>query len=146
MLPEEPGIYILILRLSQSTAISVGKLGDFTFPAGWYAYVGSARGPGGLAARVSRHWRASETCHWHIDYLRLHAEPVAVWYTATSRNLECRWAKVLLELPGAAKPVSSFGSSDCRCPTHLVRFPARPDLLAFAGSVPSSVVETSLQV
>lgn len=146
MLPEAPGTYVLILRLPQPTAVSVGKLGDFTFPTGWYAYVGSAQGPGGLAARISRHLRGSKSCHWHIDYLRLHAEPVSVWYTASGQKVECKWAQALSELPGASTPVSDFGSSDCRCPAHLFWFPRHPDLVTFARSVDSSISEKPLQV
>lgn len=139
MLPEQPGTYVLILRLSHGTTTPVGKLGEFTFPAGWYAYAGSARGPGGLAARISRHRRKSKRRHWHIDYLRPHAELTAVWYTVGPSKAECSWAKVLSELPGVSVPAPCFGASDCRCPTHLIRFPAAPDLSVFARSVESPV-------
>jgi len=144
MLPEQPGTYALILRLPQPTTISVGKLGTFAFRAGWYAYPGSARGPGGLAARVSRHVRTSKTLHWHIDHLRAHAAPVAVWYATGAERRECRWAKGLAELPGASTPVPGFGASDCRCPAHLILLPARPDRLAFAQIVDGPVSESLL--
>ncbi|MFO8145391.1 MAG: DUF123 domain-containing protein, partial [Candidatus Syntrophosphaera sp.] len=54
--------------------------------------VGSARGPGGLAARIARHQREPKPRHWHIDYLRAHAELIAVWYTVGSLGRECSWA------------------------------------------------------
>ncbi|HHO76762.1 MAG TPA: DUF123 domain-containing protein [Deltaproteobacteria bacterium] len=46
-----------ILLLARSTMIQVGKLGSFIFPAGHYAYIGSAFGSGGLHARIQRHIR-----------------------------------------------------------------------------------------
>ncbi len=142
MLPDQPGTYVLIMRLSQRTTAPVGKLGEFSFPAGWYAYAGSARGPGGLAARVSRHHQGSKTRHWHIDYLRAHAEPIAVWYATGSRRRECCWAEALNELPGASIPAAGFGVSDCRCPAHLIRFPTRPDLSTFTLLVDDSISES----
>ncbi len=136
---------MLILHLPQQATVRVGKLGEFVFPSGWYAYAGSARGPGGLAARVSRHCRRSKTHHWHIDYLRPYGELVAVWYTLGSQKEECRWAETLSDLPETSSPASRFGASDCRCPTHLIYFPARPDLSAFRQIVKEPVSETLLQ-
>lgn len=123
----------------------VGKLGLFAFPSGWYAYAGSARGPGGLAARVSRHECKSKLRHWHIDYLRAQAQPATVWYTLSDAKLECDWAKALRELPGASIPVRGFGASDCRCPSHLIHFSARPAISAFAGRVRNPVSQISLE-
>jgi len=37
---------------------------------GYYIYIGSAFGPGGVRARMLRHLRADKPKHWHIDYLR----------------------------------------------------------------------------
>jgi Uri superfamily endonuclease len=144
MLPRRPGTYVLIVHLPRSRTIIVGKLGEFSFPGGWYAYAGSARGPGGLAARVARHRRETTTRHWHIDYLRAHAEPVSVWHTVGSQRLECSWAGALSELPGASAPAPGFGASDCRCPAHLVRFPVQPDPLAFDRLVTSPVSDNRL--
>ena len=54
------GTYVLILNLKRAKRIVVGnskkaKLSSRLFQAGYYAYVGSAFGPGGLAARIKRH-------------------------------------------------------------------------------------------
>jgi Uri superfamily endonuclease len=144
MLPKQAGTYALTLRLSRPRTISIGRLGAFSFPAGWYAYAGSARGPGGLAARVGRHLQASKTRHWHIDYLRTHAKPVVIWYTTCTQSRECRWARALSQLPGASMPAPGFGASDCRCPAHLVLLPARPDRLVFAQLLDGPVCESLL--
>jgi Uri superfamily endonuclease len=146
MTPRQPGSYVLIMQLPQPTAVAVGQLGRFKFPPGWYAYAGSALGPGGLAARVRRHRRASKTLHWHIDYFRAHAKPVAVWYAVGVRRRECHWAQALSELPGASVPAARFGASDCQCPAHLIHFPNAPTKSDFARSTEDQVSEDALGV
>ena len=51
------GAYVLAVRLDSRRELPVGRLGRFNFPAGWYLYVGSAMGTGGLPARLRRHRR-----------------------------------------------------------------------------------------
>jgi Uri superfamily endonuclease len=68
------GVYVLILYLPYRRTIQIGRLGKFNFSDGYYAYVGSAFGPGGLAARLSHHLRRSHKPRWHIDYLRRHVD------------------------------------------------------------------------
>jgi Uri superfamily endonuclease len=122
-LPAAPGTYLLLLDLPMPTRLAVGRLGTFDFPAGRYAYTGSARGPGGLRARVGRHLRAEKRLHWHVDYLSARASIVEVWYAESTARLECLWAARLSALPGASQPIDSFGSSDCGCRSHLIRLP-----------------------
>ena len=69
-LPSLPGTYALVLSASACQKFAVGRLGTLTVEPGFYLYVGSAFGPGGLAARVGRHCRREKTCRWHVDYLR----------------------------------------------------------------------------
>ena len=128
----EKGTYALVLHLGRQEEIAIGKLGTFVFPAGYYLYLGSALGPGGLEARLARHRRRGKRPRWHIDYLLERAAPVEVWSVASGRRLECLWARAARELPGARIPVPGFGSSDCRCPSHLVHFAARPSPPLFA--------------
>jgi Uri superfamily endonuclease len=120
-LPAAPGTYLLLLDLPMPTRLAVGRLGTFDFPAGRYAYTGSARGPGGLRARVGRHLRAEKRLHWHADYLSARASIVEVWYAESTARLECVWAARLSALPGASQPIDGFGSSDCGCRSHLIR-------------------------
>jgi Uri superfamily endonuclease len=141
MAPRQPGSYVLVMRLPQGVDLDVGKLGRFHFAPGWYAYAGSARGPGGLAARVSRHRRSTKAVHWHVDTLLAHAELTTVWYTVGSQKRECDWARALSELPGACVVAPGFGASDCHCQTHLLFFPTPPDCSAFARSVDDRVWE-----
>ncbi|HSV72287.1 MAG TPA: GIY-YIG nuclease family protein [Chthonomonadales bacterium] len=132
-LPRQPGVYQVTLRLEAATRLQVGALGDFEFPAGWYVYTGSALS--GLRARVGRHLGRDVRPHWHIDWLLAHGRVVSVATCVTRRRLECAWNQVTLGLPGARIVAPGFGSSDCRCPAHLIyvgdaeRAPAglRPD-------------------
>jgi len=144
MLPDQSGTYLLILRLQDISTVEVGRLGAFRFSAGWYAYAGSARGPGGLAARVSRHLREHKSLHWHVDYLRTCASPVAVWYALGSRKRECVWAQAILNLPGASVPAPRFGASDCDCLAHLIYFHALPDVKTFARAVGETIIEKAV--
>ena len=139
MTDAEPGTYALLLKLDKQERITIGKLGTFNFPAGYYLYVGSALGPGGLRARLARHRRDSENSpgpsssrrgkklYWHIDYLLQRAQLVEVWNVASEERLECKWSEVARRLPGAQVLVQGFGSSDCRCPAHLIYFSTRPN-------------------
>ncbi len=126
-IPSLPGTYVLILRVEEAGWVQVGQLGDFRIPAGWLAYVGSARGPGGLSARLARHLRYPKPARWHVDFLQPAVRPAAVWWAAGNDRQECLWAAALVQMPGASRPIPGFGSSDCRCPAHLVHFPEPPD-------------------
>lgn len=134
-LAGEPGVYCLALRLGRGCEISVGQLGMFRFPEGWYLYVGSALGSGGLKARLGRHMRPKKRHHWHVDHLLDHARIVQVVWAAWPERLECQWAEIARGLAGATIPVPGFGASDCRCPGHLVRLSEETDFLAISGSL-----------
>lgn len=125
------GTYVLILELELLCRLSVGKLGVFIFPAGWYAYTGSALGPGGLPARIQHHLRIATRPHWHMDYLRSRGCMREIWYGRGPHYDEHQWAAFLCSMPGGVAVVPGFGSSDCRCETHLVHFPARPNIRSF---------------
>jgi Uri superfamily endonuclease len=131
MYTEGKGIYVLILYLPHWRAIRIGRLGEFHFSNGFYAYVGSAFGPGGLAARLGHHLRRSHKPRWHIDYLRQHAGVSQIWVTGQGRELEHTWAAILPQTGNAQIPVAGFGSSDCSCTSHLFHFSSRPSIHKF---------------
>ncbi len=111
------GAYVLLFRLARAERIAVGRLGDVALAHGQYAYVGSAMN--GLDARIERHLRARKQRHWHIDYLLERATVTAVLEFESAIRLECELnARLLLEIR-SAQPVRGFGSSDCRCRSHL---------------------------
>ena len=137
---------MLIMELPTSVTIRVGHLGRLRFVRGWYAYAGSACGPGGLKARLRRHRRAAKSKHWHVDYLRAYAQPTSVWYSVGLQRRECSWAEALSELSGASMPAPRFGASDCRCAAHLFHFPTSPAKSDFASSVDVPVLEEVFDV
>jgi len=121
------GVYHLLLHLGEPVSIRVGRLGRFSFPAGWYIYTGSAMG--GLEARIARHRRRRKRLHWHIDYLLARARLVDVVAIPTGESIECVRNRQVLALSEASVVVPRFGASDCRCRSHLVYFgAARPEL------------------
>jgi len=122
--PALPGTYALIMKLDREVRLAVGRLGNLHLLPGWYLYLGSARGAGGVQARVGRHVRREKAQHWHIDALTGIAHVEKVWYTVSRERLECVWAREMRQLPGAVIPVAGFGSSDCTCEAHLVTLPA----------------------
>jgi len=115
------GIYVLVVEAHGQT--EVGRLGVHTF-SGLYAYVGSALGPGGLK-RVERHRAVAQghnpARHWHVDYLLGLGTLEAAFTLETEERLECALARALNER--ATPSIRGFGSSDCRCPTHLFALP-----------------------
>jgi Uri superfamily endonuclease len=122
-IPDRAGTYVLLLTVDAAFRGQVGKLGEVILPAGLYAYVGSAHGPGGLRARVMRHLRADKRPHWHIDALTGVFPVCEVWFSASPERLECRWSRLVENLPGVEIPAPGFGSSDCDCRSHLYAIP-----------------------
>jgi Uri superfamily endonuclease len=127
----QPGTYVLVAEVQSAQEITIGRLGTYVFPAGYYLYVGSAGGPGGLEARLARHLRQGKRLHWHVDYLLQQARVVDIWKAPSPRSTECLWARALLSLPGAQIVVDGFGASDCRCRSHLIHFRALPSFRDF---------------
>lgn len=135
-----PGTYALLLHLESPKTVGVGALGTLGFPSGWYLYLGSARGPGGLAGRLARHRRrVDKRFHWHIDYLRAVATVAEVWTSSGKRRQECSWAAAAAALPGAGIGARGFGASDCHCATHLFHYSQRPQSSAFMSMIQSEL-------
>jgi Uri superfamily endonuclease len=111
-LPEDKGTYILMAFVAQMKRLEIGKLGSFDIVPGYYAYVGSAFGTGGLRARLGHHLESTAAPHWHIDYLLGVAEPVEIWCTTVNQKLEHHWADLLARAPAFRVPIPRFGSSD----------------------------------
>jgi len=113
-----PGTYVLALHCDRGESIEVGRLGRLTVIPGYYLYIGSAFGPGGVAARIKHHSKSASRPHWHIDYLRRVCELVDVRCVYNEKR-EHDWARRLANMKGVTAPFSGFGSSDCDCDTHL---------------------------
>jgi Uri superfamily endonuclease len=106
--------YQLFFSLCKQEKLTIGKLGAFTFPAGFYVYTGSAKR--NIGARTRRHLSGDKKLHWHIDYLL--ASPYAeIIRVETSGIGECE----LNQRIDGHIPARGFGASDCRnrCGSHL---------------------------
>lgn len=143
----------LTLVIARGSSLRPTRPRTFALLPGTYLYVGSARGPGGLAARVLRHLAARKTRHWDIDFL-LHgprsASARVFARASTARGLECRWARriararatfpVVGTREGEHRASHGFGAGDCtrRCGcdraspnsarTHLFRVEWEPTI------------------
>jgi Uri superfamily endonuclease len=127
---SEHGTYALLLQSDCEAEVRVGRRSSLRVQPGYYVYVGSAFGPGGVKARVLRHCRESSTRHWHIDYLRGVTAPLGAWCGYQTRELEHRWAQSLAKLPDVSA-VNGFGCSDCMCESHLFRSRTKSDFTRF---------------
>ena len=128
---SQSGTYVLILEAPEGASISTGRLGELALEPGWYAYVGSAFGPGGVAARCRHHRQIAKRPHWHIDYLRVVCELREIWFSHDPQRREHAWAGVLLGSRGARQPFAGFGATDCGCGSHLFRFSSPPSFDGF---------------
>jgi len=107
------GTYVLFAQVPYEFTLKISDK-EVLFKPGYYAYVGSALG--GVEKRVERHFTQEKKLHWHIDHLLLHAKAVDFLAAKTEERKECAVAEGLAkQSPG----IDGFGSSDCKCETHL---------------------------
>lgn len=119
-LPGSSGAYILEFHLDDRVVFRAGHLGEVELGPGIIRYYGSARGPGGIRARVTRHLRQQHRKnYWHVDALtsRIQVERVLV----APGGCECRLVQRDLDSGRWIVAARGFGSSDCRtCQSHLL--------------------------
>jgi Uri superfamily endonuclease len=124
---EAFGAYVLFIDVTEPLRLSVGARGILSFPAGSYAYVGSARR--GIESRVARHRRlaAQKTgkLHWHIDYLLVNPRVHWAGEVVLEDGVECAVSWKIAQMKGVTAPIPGFGSSDCQsgCEAHLYLLP-----------------------
>ena len=112
------GVYVLIISVSRNVSARVGAQGVMNFEKGTYAYVGSAQN--NLEKRIARHLGRVKKKFWHIDYL-LDSPRVTIRKVLREEAMkteECRVADLLCR---EGSPILSFGCSDCKCESHLVK-------------------------
>jgi len=133
------GVYLLVINLKKNSRIKVGRLGRITFPKGFYVYVGSALNS--LQARIARHLSSEKKLRWHIDYLLAspNAEVEMVITRQTEKRIECKVNEIIQKF---GKPVEKFGSSDCKCKSHLTYFKNLDDVKKAFEELKSRQVET----
>jgi Uri superfamily endonuclease len=119
--PSSPGAYVLIIELTDSVEVNLPGKPKTILKAGRYLYCGSAKGSGGIRARLSRHMRPDKVIHWHVDLLTDAGRVTGAWIFP-GRD-ECELVRALSRLPA---PIRGFGSADCpKCWSHLLSWPRR---------------------
>ncbi|MDX1812356.1 MAG: GIY-YIG nuclease family protein [Gammaproteobacteria bacterium] len=119
LLPADKGTYVLVSYCSHAQTLKVGKLGELKLKRGYYFYVGSAFGPGGLRARLKHHLVNAEKMHWHFDYLKQGLKIRAIWLSREMTRYEHIWAEILQEFKSVSVPLNGVGATDCRCISHF---------------------------
>ncbi|RMB01411.1 GIY-YIG nuclease family protein [Eilatimonas milleporae] len=119
-LGNRKGAYILALRLAAIARVAVPGRDTISFKPAWYFYAGSARGSGGIRARLKRHFRHRKKIHWHIDRLTVNASLMAGF--AVTNGRECDLVGHLLASQRFTIAAKGFGNTDCTvCHSHLLR-------------------------
>ena len=112
----------MVLKSVQDKTIQLGKLAHLNVQKGYYLYIGSAMGSGGVISRLKHHCKISKKPHWHLDYLRAATEFHEAYALYSPERMECEWAGLMAQSEVASEPLKGFGSSDCQCKTHLFYF------------------------
>jgi sugar fermentation stimulation protein A len=116
------GTYCLVMKLESDETIAIGKKTN-CFTKGYYVYVGSALN--NLEKRIVRHRSRDKKHFWHIDYFLERAEILGVKTIVSPKRLECSLSQSVKQLADS-EPMKGFGSSDCRCGSHLYYFVGNP--------------------
>lgn len=119
------GTYQLVLELdTEAHFVRVGPFKEVTLVPGYYSYIGSALGSGGIQGRIGHHLRDnSSNPHWHLDYVRPRMRIVEAWVTFDPVRRECNWSHVTRDALRGHAVVEGLGSADCEiCPAHFYYF------------------------
>ena len=113
------GAYGVLIALNEPVALNIRNLKAPDVSPGVYLYAGSAYGPGGIGARLARHFKKDKKLHWHVDRLTVEASMLAAF--AVPEGQECALVHGLLKTDLFSTAIAGFGSSDCQsCQSHLL--------------------------
>ncbi len=116
------GTYLLYLKLAEPVTIRIPKQ-EITINTGYYIYVGSAFGAGGLTSRIHRHLRRNKKNHWHIDQITTsHHCSIHGIATYINEKIECHISQKLADLESITF-IEGVGNSDCKnkCMSHFFK-------------------------
>lgn len=115
------GCYLLGMHIYEALDVHLGRRGSHRLPSGFYIYVGSAMGRGGLKARLGRHLATKKRIHWHVDHITSRLPVTEIAWLVQEISTEHQFAAHLCTLSWIQTPIPGFGSSDCHCSAHLFR-------------------------
>lgn len=113
------GTYILFIRIKAEISIEIKKR-DVKLLPGYYIYIGSAFGAGGLSSRLHRHMRKTKKKHWHIDQVTMskNTQIEGIGVSLEKKN-ECQIASIFSSFKNII-PINGVGNSDCSlCQSHF---------------------------
>lgn len=120
--------YLLLIKLPKSSSITVGNLKTIRFKNGFYLYVGRAKR--NLLQRIARHLSKDKKKFWHVDYLLKFSKIIDIWISKNTK--ECQTA---LYLSRRFSYIFKFGSSDCKCISHLFFTRNKKDFLKIISNL-----------
>ena len=95
-----------------------------TINTGYYVYIGSAFGAGGLTSRLHRHLRKKKKIYWHIDqittseFCEIQSVEIII-----GRKMECEVSEKISKID-FIESINGFGNSDCNsCQSHFYKIP-----------------------
>ncbi len=115
------GSYLILTRLDEPRNIKTESK-YFRLSPGHYVYVGSAMN--GLNARIKRHLSRHKSFKWHIDYLLKETSNTKPFMFPSRKRTECKLSGIIGGMSDAS--VKGFGSTDCKCDSHLYYFRRDP--------------------
>ena len=101
---KKHGTYALVFRSSAPFQAVAGRLGTVFLSSGYWIYVGSAFGAGGLRSRLSHHLKPSHRPHWHLDPIKSALVPVEIWTTTDPVGREHDWATLFSDFNEGIPP------------------------------------------
>ncbi len=116
---SRPGTYVLIFYIKKPIKLRFKGKENLIEP-GHLLYFGSARN--GLVSRLKYHLlKQDKKKHWHVDWLTTNkdVEIEAVGYNIDENESECKISQHVLEKKLGDIVIKKFGSTDCKCITHL---------------------------
>ena len=112
--PTLPGAYVLIIELAEPIEVTLRGKPKTILQGGRYLYCGSAKGSGGIRARLSRHMRPDKMIHWHVDLLTDAGRVTGAWTFPGRDECELVWRACRTYLPqsavSAARTARSVGA------------------------------------
>ncbi len=102
------GSYALLVEVNEELR------GRWHLGPGYYLYIGSARGSGGLVSRISRHFSTNKKLRWHIDYVLAEGATPLIAFLFPNLTEDELYELVSTSLEPA---IEGFGCTDK--PSHL---------------------------
>ena len=109
----------MAIELADTVVVMLSGRLRIALPAGRYLYCGSAKGPGGLKARLSRHMRRGKSVRWHVDQLTEQGLVIGSWIFPGGD--ECELVQMFSHLP---MPIADRRSDCATCRSHLLLWPS----------------------